>query len=237
MKRFGIAVSVISAVYFSALGVSAGAEFSTAQSEKSYCFNAERFTYSGDMAEFTVDLPVIGDYMPGDGSSREVGDGSVEWQLFNAEWELGSISCAFHRSETGFEGAAASWGSDIVLHSCTDSDGTVISVAELRIGSYCSYLAEIPWGDETWINITVSVDEEKMDDYRDDMLNMFGTFSRHAAESDMTPETVVSAYAVDIADNEDTPKDSPNTGAEFPAAVAALAAAAGGALFVSRKKS
>lgn len=228
MKRIYItALSLVSAVSVSALSIAACA----AESSGSYPFEAQSFTYYGEQAAFSVDLPAFtaDSYEPGDGSSRDVGDGSTEWSLFEAAWEDGSISCAFHQSELGFDGEVAGWeGMDgVVQSSAEDADGMPVNVVGMSFYGYNSYIAEMPWEDGTWINITVTVPEDKMEEYRDDMLNMFGTFTR--VEQASAAETAeVTADAV---------KGSPDTGAGSAAVFAGLAAAAAGGMLLTRKRS
>lgn len=264
MKRIHItALSLVSAVSVSALSIAACA----AEPSGSYPFEAQSFTYYGEQAAFSADLPAFtaDSYEPGDGSSREVGDGSTEWQLFNALWESGSISCAFHQSELGFDGEAAAWdGMDgVVRYSVKDVDGMPLNVVEMSFYGYNSYIAEMPWDDGTWINITVTVPEDKMEEYRDDMLSMFGTFTRldpasagQSAEetAEVTAESteMETADITDEAESSDTAeydcgdtaeigslddaKGSPDTGAGSAVVFAGLAAAAGGAVFLTRKR-
>ncbi len=264
MKRFHItALSLVSAASVLALSIAACA----AEPSGSYPFEAQSFTYYGELAAFSADLPAFtaGSYEPGDGSSREVGDGSTEWQLFNAEWENGSISCAFHQSELGFDGEAALWREmdDVVQYSVKDADGMPLNVVGMSFYDYNSYIAEMPWDDGTWINITVTVPEDKMEEYRDDMLSMFGTFTRLAPASDgqsaeETAEVTAESTETETADitDEAEPSDtteydggdtaesgslddvkgSPDTGAGSAAVFAGLAAAAAGAVFLTGKK-
>lgn len=251
MKRIHItALSLVSAVSVSALSIAACA----AEPSGSYPFEAQSFTYYGEQAAFSADLPVFtaDSYEPGDGSSREVGDGSTEWQLFNAEWEGGIITCAFHQSELGFDGETAAWEGmdDIVQYSVNDADGMPLNVVGMSFYDYNSYIAEMPWDNGTWINITVTVPEDKMEEYRDDMLSMFGTFTRIAPDSAgqlaeetaeataESTETETVESSVGSAETENAPQDdvkgSPDTGAGSAAVFAGLAAAAAGAMFLTR---
>ena len=263
MKRIHItALSLVSAVSVLALSIAACA----VEPSGNYPFEAQCFTYYGEQASFSTDLPVFtaDSYEPGDGSSREVGDGSTEWQLFNTLWEGGSITCAFHQSELGFDGEAAAWENmdDVVQYSVKDADGMPLNVVGMSFYGYNSYIAEMPWDDGTWINITVTVPEDKMEEYRDDMLSMFGTFTRldpasagQSAEetAEITAESTETETAdiTDEAESSDTAeydggdtaesgsmdgvKGSPDTGAGSAAVFAGLAAAAAGAIFLTGK--
>lgn len=246
MRRFHItALSLVSAAAVLASGIPAYAEYGAAEPSGSYPFEAQSFTYSGEQAAFTVDLPVFaGDsYAPGDGSSRDVGDGSTEWVLFEAAWEDGSISCAFHQSELGFDGEVAVWeGMDgVVQSSAEDADGMPVNVVGMSFYGYNSYIAEMPWEDGTWINITVTVPEDKMEEYRDDMLSMFGTFTRveqaSAAETAEVTADAVKGSPDTAKGSPDTVKGSPDTGAGSAAVFAGLAAAAAGGMLLTRKRS
>ncbi len=261
MKRIHIAaLSLVSAVSVPALSIAA-----CAAGPGSYPFEAQSFTYYGEQAAFSADLPafIADSYEPGDGSFREVGDGSTEWQLFSALWENGSITCAFHQSELGFDGEAAAWDGmdDVVQYSIEDADGMPLNVVGMSFYGYNSYIAEMPWDDGTWINVTVTVPEDKMEEYRDDMLSMFGTFTRldpasagQSAEetAEVTAESAETANITEEADptvtaeydggdtaeigSLDDAKGSPDTGAGSAVVFAGLAAAAAGAMFLTGKR-
>lgn len=160
-----------------------------------YSTPAKRVSYTGELAQFSVDIPEGLSPAPSDGEAKEIGDGSTQWELFFAEDISPYISVCFHRNEGGYEGEMSVWrqssedGSlDLEIFTGTDLDGREYSYVDLYIGISEDDVTEViigeyPWGEDTWINISFGAQASVMDEYREDIFTMLGTFSRNAVSA------------------------------------------------------
>ena len=157
-----------------------------------YSTPAKRVSYTGELAQFSVDIPEGLSPAPSEIEAKEIGDGSTQWELFFAEDISPYISVCFHRNEGGYEGEMSVWrqssedGSlDPEIFTGTDLDGREYSCVDLCIGISEEDVTEViigeyPWGEDTWINISFGAQSSVMDEYREDIFSMLGTFSRNA---------------------------------------------------------
>lgn len=197
-----------------------------------YSFDALRLTYRGALTSFSVDLPAdhCADLTISDGTFREIDDGTTEYELFYGESENGYVLSAYHEGENGYDGEIAAWGDmeGVTLYDGTDADGQPFCMVNMDI--LPMYIAEYPLEDGTWLNITVSFPEDQMESMRDDVYNMFGTFSR-STDNDINGGVAVGDTESTVPSND---KTSPKTGIEMlPLAVPLFAAAV---IAAARKK-
>ena len=156
-----------------------------------YSTPAKRITYSGALAEFSVDIPDGLSPAPSDSEAKEVGDGSTQWELFYGEDSTLYIDCCFHQKEGGYAGEMSTWrqsledGSlDLDIFGGSDLDGTEYSVVDLRY-AYSEddgteiLIGEYPLDEDTWINISIGGSTANMTGLREDICVMLGSFSRN----------------------------------------------------------
>lgn len=185
MKRIKMIISsIISAAIVLSAAPCVFAENALTGSDPSgsYSIEAERIEYTGEKTSFSIDIPFVSlDAIElSDGELINNDDGSAECELFYGERENGYISCAFHQSEEGFEGEAYSWSGmeNTALYNGVSSDGQPYCIAEMNIYGFSAFIGEFPVGDNSWVNITLSFPESKMDAVRDDIIAMMSTFTR-----------------------------------------------------------
>jgi hypothetical protein len=254
MKHYGkLAAMLISSAAALTLGTTAFADEITQEAcANAYQFDAVRINYSGENAAFGVDFPKeYADTLEiSDKGESELATGETYRWLFTGECDSGSVSSAFHENLGGYEKELEMWTGEFQLYTGTDADGYEYNVVELSIYGSNAFLAEFKWDEDIWLNISMSFPEDKMDEYRDDVIAMFGTFKR--ADFNGEAAEVVSAAQDEepVSDGGDTDnaeqtaqtavtsasKGSPDTGAEFPAAVAAIGAMAVGIAFLTKKQ-
>lgn len=235
MKHLNIILAIISAaIITSTVSICAFAEdvLNLGTAVGNYSFEALRLTYRGALTSFSVDLPAdrCADMIPADGTPIEIGDGTTGYELFNGVSESEYVSGAFHEGGNGYDGEIAAWNSvdGAVLYDGTDADGQPFCM--VRMDMLSAYLAEYPLEDGAWLNIMVSFPEDKMESMRDDVYNMFGTFSR-STDNDINGGEAVGDTESTVPSND---KTSPKTGIEMlPLAVPLFAAAV---IAVARKK-
>lgn len=185
MKCFGkIIVSIISVVMvlLAAPCVSAEDILNKSAASGEYGLEAKKIEYIGEKAAFSVDIPSErSDVIElSDSEIRTNDEGSSECDIFYGESDNGYISCAFHKSDNGFEGEADSWSEseNISLYNGLDADGQPYCVAEMNMYGFSAFIGEFPIGEDTWVNITMSFSESEMDSVRDDINTMMGSFTR-----------------------------------------------------------
>ena len=162
-----------------------------------YSTTANRVSYKGEFAEFSVDIPAELAPALSDGAAKEIDDGSTQWELFYGEDSTLYIDCCFHKKEGGYAAEMSAWwqsledGSlDMDIFYGSDLDGTDYSVVDLRYvyseddGTEI-LIGEYPWDEDTWINISVGGSTADMSGLREDICVMLGSFSRHM-QSDTT---------------------------------------------------
>lgn len=206
-----------------------------------YSTPAKRITYSGALAEFSVDIPDGLSPAPSDSEAKEVGDGSTQWELFYGEDSTLYIDCCFHQKEGGYAGEMSSWqqsledGSlDLDIFGGSDLDGTEYSVVDLRYvyseddGTQI-LIGEYPWDEDTWINISIGGSTADMDSLREDICVMLGTFSRNMQSDTTSGTTEQDGQPADAGEN------SPETGAAVPVTAAFAAGGAAVVLLFARK--
>ncbi len=123
-------------------------------------------------------------------------DGSSECDVLYGESDTGYISCAFHKSDSGFEGEIKTWNEleDVSLYKGSDNDGLTYCVAEMNMSGFCAFVGEFSISEDTWVNITMSFPESEMDSVRDDIIAMMSSFTRinnadNAEKSGENPDT------------------------------------------------
>lgn len=230
------AVFLTAAVSFYSVGIAfaetAQSTITESDSLGTYSTPAKRISYTGELAGFSVDIPTELSPAPSESEAKEVGDGSTQWELFYGEDSTLYIDCCFHRKDGGYDEEMSAWwqsledGSlDMDIFGGNDPDGNEYSVVDLRYvyseddGTEI-LIGEYPWGEDTWINISVGGSTADMDSLQEDICVMLGTFSRNM-QSDTTSGT---------AEQDKQPASVDETVPETGAAVPVTAAfAAGGA--------
>lgn len=123
---------------------------------------------------------------------------------------------------------------DMDIFGGNDPDGNEYSVVDLRY-VYSEdddteiLIGEYPWGEDTWINISVGGSTADMSDLREDICVMLGSFSRNM-QSDTTSGTAEQ-------DGQPAPVDEtvPETGVAAPV-TAALAAGGAAVMMIATRK-
>lgn len=189
------AVFLTAAVSFYSVGIAFAETAQSAITESdslgTYSTPAKRISYTGELAGFSVDIPTELSPAPSESEAKEVGDGSTQWELFYGEDSTLYIDCCFHRKDGGYDEEMSAWwqsledGSlDMDIFGGNDPDGNEYSVVDLRYvyseddGTEI-LIGEYPWGEDTWINISVGGSTADMSDLREDICVMLGTFSRN----------------------------------------------------------
>ncbi len=220
---------MIAALSVSVCAHAAEPEIITGEPYGAYSMAATRVNYTGEKAQFSLDIPAGLDPQISDGEPQEVGDGSTQWELFYAEDISPSIECCFHQSEGGYEAEMSGWremANDPEKYNVEITDGITLDGGEFSIvdmhfefGDSCDevIIAEYPLDEGTWLNVSLGGDHSELDGYREDIYSMLKTFSK---EEDTAPEASPEAAGAD--------RSSPNTGAGIPAAalISAVGAAA-----------
>lgn len=203
------------------------------QSVGTYSTAAKRVNYSGEMAQFSLDIPAELFPQITDDDTKAVGDGSVQWELFYAEDISPYIDCCFHQSEGGYEEEMSGWRelaeegeSGLEIFTRNDLNGCEFSVVDLHLGyseENCTeiIIGEFPWGNDTWINISLGGEHSLMDEYREDIYAMFSTFSRAGESFTDAPD--------------EAGKSTPETGVEIPVTAAFTAFGAAAVMAGTRK--
>lgn len=215
-----------------------------------YSTLAKRVSYTGELAEFSVDIPDGLSTAPSDSEVKEVGDGSTQWELFYGEDSTLYIDCCFHQKEGGYAGEMSAWrqsledGSlDMDIFGGSDLDGTEYSVVDLRY-AYSEddgteiLIGEYPWGEDTWVNVSVSGSTADMNSLREDICVMLGTFSRNAGFSaGISDDAILAADEKNSEEAADQIKVSnPTTAVAAPVTAAFAAVGAAAAMAVSAGK-
>lgn len=196
-----------------------------------YSSAAKRVSYSGETAQFSLDI--FGELFPEICTSEplERDDGSIEYELFYAEDISPYISCCLHESEGGYADEMSAWQemaedgeSKLEIFTRTDLDGSEFSIVDLHFEyseDNCTdiIIAEYPLNNGEWLNVSYGAEHLTMDSYRDDIYAMLETFSK---AGDSVPKTTDEAES-----------DSPNTGVGIPAAVIAAAVIAAAVMAAS----
>ncbi len=221
---------MIAALSVSVCAHAAEPEIITGEPYGAYSMAATRVNYTGEKAQFSLDIPAeeVILNIPG-GEPQEADDGSTQWELFYAENRTLYIDCCFHRKEGGYEAEMSGWremANDPEKYNVEITDGITLDGGEFSIvdmhfefGDSCDevIIAEYPLDEGTWLNVSLGGDHSELDGYREDIYSMLKTFSKGEGTA---PEASPEAAGAD--------RSSPNTGAGIPAAalISAVGAAA-----------
>lgn len=212
-------------------------EITEEQPVGTYSMAAKRVNYTGEKAQFSLDIPSELNPQIVGGEPQEVGDGSTQWELFYAEDISPSIECCFHQSDGGYEAEMSGWQEmagnpeeyNVEITSGNTLDGGEFSIVDIHFeyGDRCDevIIAEYPLDEGTWLNVSFGAEHSVMDGYRGDIYSMLETFSK---EADTAPETAPKAAGAD--------KSSPNTGVGIPAAALISAVGAAAVMTASARK-
>ncbi len=211
IKMFIAPIISVALVLSAAPCVSAENVLTESAASGSYGIEAKRIEYIGEKADFSVDIPSdrFDAIELSEGEIRNNDDGSLECDLFYGESENGYISCAFHQSDEGFEGEAASWSGteNTVLYTGISADGQPYCIAEMNMYGFSAFIGEFPIGEDTWLNITLSFPESEMDAVRDDIKAMMNTFTgidhslgvnESGGNNDVNPDTGNAALPITV---------------------------------------
>lgn len=200
MKRLGNLIApMISATMILLMAPCVYAEdiLSKSLTSGEYETKAQKVEYIGEKTSFSVDIPSeradVIELLANEVSTGD--DGALEWNIFYGESDNGYISCAFHKSDSGFKGEVENWSEleDVSIYNGLDADGQSYCVAEMNMYGFSAFIGEFPIDKDTWVNITISFPESEMDFVRDDINAMMGSFTRinnnHAEKSSENPDT------------------------------------------------
>lgn len=185
-----VAMVILTAPYVCAEGI-----LNKYEASEKYGVEAKKIEYIGENVAFSVDIPSeyvdVVDLMDNEIINKD--DGSSKCDVFYGESDTGYISCAFHKSDSGFEGEIKTWNEleDVSLYKGSDNDGLTYCVAEMNMSGFCAFVGEFSIGEDTWVNITMSFPESEVDFVRDDINAMMSSFTRinNAEKSGENPDT------------------------------------------------
>ncbi len=178
---------IIAAASISVCAHAAEPQIITGEPYGAYSMAATRVNYTGEKAQFSLDIPAeVILNIPG-GEPQEADDGSTLWELFYAEDSSRYIQCGLHQSEGGYEAEISLWremaaddkymleiferstleGGEFYIVDI-DLPGDVLT--EAIIGVY-------PLDGGAWLNISFGGTHSSFDGYREEIYAMLESFS------------------------------------------------------------